>query len=130
VFRLRPLRGLGLMGYSIADPEAAPDDPAVALANLQQWATYCALFWIDGKPGPVVGAGCLADFRLMIRAVLAMLLLRRDGAPFVQLQCIDKTGASEAWIDPTTDDQGKWAADWNGMLNAELRFGLGLGDKV
>lgn len=117
----------GRIDYADAD---APNDPATVLKNLQQWATYCALFWIDGKAGPVVGAGCLADFRLMIRAALAMLLVRKDGAPFVQLQCLDKTASPERWIDPTTDDQSKWPADWNGMLNAEMRFGLGLGDKV
>ena len=98
----------------------------------QRWAVYCVKVYVDGQVRHTFGAGDVEDLRLGLRGWLALLLLRAGGG-FVQVQCLNTV--SQQWVDPSLPDPDadtpvRWGKEWGGMLNVELRFTVGLGDRV
>lgn len=117
----------------IADPNAAPDDPATVRRNL--WANvspYIFLLyrgrWEDGPP-ILKFAADLKDLRELVELVI---MKRRGDGQQYQYKVIDTNTKLERWFDPSLDpdEQLAWFAEGNGAMAAGLKFEGGFGDKL
>lgn len=117
---------LRIMRNTSAD---APISPEQAVNNFQvEWAKFGCLIFENGVPVVAFAANKIGSVRRTLRATVIALLSIHDLGMFVQFQVRDFD--QDCWIDPTTDPPLVHPPESDGMHNAEVKVGGGMGDKL
>jgi hypothetical protein len=107
----------------------APDSPAQAVKNFSlEWATFGCTVFAEGVILTRFAAPTLGDLRAVLREIILAITGPPGSPPFVQYQVRDIV--RDVWIDPTTDPPLVHGPESDGLHNAEVKVGGGMGDKV